>query len=212
MGSFTFSSLQCPSDRRPAAVPRSGASARAVPRPPRHGSIRPPGSRRPQAGTDLRVDGQGTQAVRRLPVRRKPVRRQSENPRGQIANPDARKNQEPVVLHQPTEVLRPRPGAPADVRVARLRMPAGRPEADPAQIRCQSRKRAPRRGQAEILLRVAPIREFAKPARQRAARAVLLRDRPPRSHPDACAETPLYLFHDKPQCQNHRRKTGRSRT
>ena len=71
--------------------------------------------------------------VRRLPVRRKALSRQGQNPRGQIPNPDARKDQEAVVLHKPPEIRRPRPGAPADERVARLRMPAGGLEADPAQ-------------------------------------------------------------------------------
>ena len=51
-----------------------------------------------------------------------PVRRQSEDPRGQVGNPDARKNQEPVVLHKPIKVRHPRP-----------RLPAGGPEAGPAQ-------------------------------------------------------------------------------
>ena len=100
--------------------------------------------------------------MRRLPVRRKALRRQGQNPRSQIPNPDARKDQEAVVLHQPPDVLRPRPGAPADERVARLRMPAGGLEADPAQT-------------------AAPLRDdpAAKPRPRRQGRALRM---PPRHH------------------------------
>ena len=68
----------------------------------------------------------------------------------------------------------------------------------------------PRTGRAP--LRVAPIHEFAKTARKRAARAALLGGCRPKPNPDAGAEPPLQLFYDKPTPQNHRRKTGRRGT
>ena len=89
-------------------------------------------------GAGVRAGRQGADAVRRLPVRRKALSRQGQNPGGQIPNPDARKDQEAVVLHKPPEIRRPRPRAPADERVARLRMPAGGLEADPAQAAAPS--------------------------------------------------------------------------
>ena len=82
----------------------------------------------------------------------------------------------------------------------------------PPQIRRQSRKRATRRGQAEIPLRVAPIRAFAKPARQGVARAALLGRRLQKPRPDAGAEPPLQLFHDPPKLQTHRKTNGRRGT
>ena len=285
--------LRSPSDRpgrRPAELLAPVRGQRADPDPPLRTppprglpGMRPSG--RPVAGSrvpgpDESEGGQGTDPVRRLPVRRKPRRREAQDPRGQIAHPDARKDQETVVLRDPTDVRRPRRRAPADEIVARLRMPSGRPEADPAQaavplrddpvpqprprrqgrplrmqlrhhrppgpdvrsigrhlqpdlpeilerrldpgirnrsrrtgmrrggsrprlrkldpqIRRQSRKRAPRGAEAEIPLRVAPIRGLAKPARQRVARAALLGDRLPKPRPYVGAEPPLNLFHDR---------------
>ena len=65
-----------------------------------------------------------------------------------------------------------------------------------------------RRGQAELPLRIVPIRDFAKALRQGAARATLLGDRRPKPRHDVGTEPPLQLFHDKPSLQNHLLKTG----
>ena len=121
-----------------------------------------PVARARMPGPGVRAGRQGTDAVRRLPVSRKALRRQGQNPRGQIPNPDARKDQEAVVLHQPPEIRRPRPRTPADERVARLRMPAGGLEADPAQT-------------------AAPLRDdpVAQPRPRRQGRALRM---PPRHH------------------------------
>ena len=49
-----------------------------------------------------------------------------------------------------------------------------------------------RKGKAEPL-RVAPIRDLARPSRQRAARAAVLGDRFPKPHLDSGAEPPLHF-------------------